>query len=89
MLSSWLNKTLIIFKLGAPDFTKLKENKASTPVSYGSGYSGAGFVASSYFLDDQCSDAIFTTGFPVNTCFIEIGFAYMVRLTKGTAELFF
>jgi hypothetical protein len=53
-------------------------------VSHASTYSSAGFVAFSYFADDQCTKPMVTTGFPVNTCFIEVGFAYMVRLTKGT-----
>jgi hypothetical protein len=74
---------LFHIEIGAPDFSQLKKSMAGTPVSYNSGYSSAGFVASSYFLDDQCTDALLTTGFPVNTCYIEVGYAYMVRLTKG------
>jgi hypothetical protein len=73
--------------LGGPDFSKLK--KASTPVSYATSYSSGGFLAFSYFTDDQCTEAMFTTGFPVNTCFIEVGYAYMVRLAKGTIFLYF
>jgi hypothetical protein len=70
--------------IGAPDLSKLKKAGGKSPISLGKGdYSSAGFIAMSLFVDNQCSDAVMTQGQPVNTCNVDVGFAFIIRLVKG------
>jgi hypothetical protein len=46
-----------------------------------------GFISVSTFSDPNCGAVKYTTGVPVNTCYIAQGFAYMFRLVEGSLSL--
>jgi hypothetical protein len=68
---------------GLPDLSLSKDSK-HVPTPLGSTqYTKSGYVSMSNFADQQCSDAVYTTGVTANTCFIDQGFAYIFRLVHG------
>lgn len=46
-------------------------------------FTPSGFVATTTFTDYQCTRAIAGDGYAANTCYVDEGFAFMIRLVKG------
>lgn len=47
-------------------------------------YKSSGYLVAGLFSDADCKSPIMAYGLPINTCFIEGGYAYMYRLAEGT-----
>jgi hypothetical protein len=57
-------------------------------------YSSSGFVAQTLSTDNSCKAPELSLGMAANTCFVEVGFAYKIRLAQdscvgGVIEYYF
>jgi hypothetical protein len=70
-----------------PNVSALQGGYNARPDSSAEGNAKYGFISVSTFSDPICSAVKYTTGVPVNTCFIAKGFAYMFRMVEGSLPL--
>jgi hypothetical protein len=70
-----------------PNFSTVQEEYDAKPYSSAASYAKYGFISVSTFSDPNCGAVKYTTGVPVNTCYIVKGFAYMFRLVEGLLSL--
>lgn len=77
-----------LHKNGPPDLLAMKNAQATAVQRYTVTYTSAGYITSGLYSDSTCSTMQLAFGTPVNTCFVNEGYAYMFRLVQSTDNSF-